>query len=101
MTHLSKALASVASERARQVEQEEWSPQHDDLHDRGELAAAAAVYALSAVMHGAGVPPEDRDSIPDFWPWAVEWYKPTNQRRDLVKAAALIVAEIERLDRKA
>lgn len=33
------------------------------------------------------------------WPWSREWWKPKNPRRDLVKAGALIVAEIERLDR--
>jgi len=35
------------------------------------------------------------------WPWAEKWWKPKNERRDLVKAAALILAEIERLDRAA
>lgn len=33
------------------------------------------------------------------WPWNGRWWKPTNRRRDLIKAGALIVAEIERLDR--
>jgi hypothetical protein len=39
-----------------------------------------------------------RDEL--FWPWAAEWYKPTDRRRDLVKAASLLLAEIERLDRQ-
>jgi len=30
--------------------------------------------------------------------WAREWWKPKDRRRDLIRAAALIVAEIERLD---
>jgi hypothetical protein len=34
-----------------------------------------------------------------IWPWDRKWWKPTDRRRDLVKAAALILAEIERLDR--
>lgn len=36
-----------------------------------------------------------------LWPhsWASCWFKPTNRRRDLVKAAALLIAEIDRLDR--
>jgi len=40
-------------------------------------------------------------SIGFGWPWNMVWWKPKNYRRDLVKAAALLVAEIERLDRKA
>jgi hypothetical protein len=39
------------------------------------------------------------DTAPDGWPWAPELWKPANARRDLVKAGALILAEIERLDR--
>jgi hypothetical protein len=38
--------------------------------------------------------------MPEMWPWSREWWKPRNSRRDLVRAAALIVAEIERVDRK-
>ena len=40
---------------------------------------------------------------PDCWPWTPDWWKGATQvnehRRDLVKAGALILAEIERLDR--
>lgn len=34
------------------------------------------------------------------WPWPSKWWKPKSQRRDLVRAGALILAEIERLDRQ-
>ncbi|HCF3475434.1 TPA: hypothetical protein ACHSVP_002604 [Pseudomonas aeruginosa] len=33
------------------------------------------------------------------WPWDEQWWKPSTARRDLVKACALALAEIERLDR--
>lgn len=33
-------------------------------------------------------------------PWDEKWWKPKNPRRDLVKAGALILAEIERIDRQ-
>ena len=33
------------------------------------------------------------------WPWNEAAWKPKDARRDLVRTAALIVAEIERLDR--
>jgi hypothetical protein len=86
-------IYEIATERARQVEAEGWSPGHDDQHTEGELGAAAASYIQSAVGLVRGVP--------ILWPWHTMWWKPTTPRRDLVKAAALIVAEIERLDRAA
>ena len=42
------------------------------------------------------------DKIPYDWPasWSTDWWKPKTPRRDLVRAAALLIAEIERIDRK-
>jgi len=79
----------VLNERLRQISQEGWTPEHDDAHTGGELALAGAYYANVTA----------RATPTTEWPWDLSWYKPTNKRRDLVKAAALIIAEIERLDR--
>jgi hypothetical protein len=115
LAHLgrSAAMLDVARERSRQVDKEGWSADHDDEHAEGELAQAAAVYAWPHKIEVDG----KLVYSPDIWPWwdntdisggrgetpvwqAVKaWFKPTDRRRDLVKAAALIVAEIERLDR--
>ncbi|WP_337264370.1 MULTISPECIES: hypothetical protein [unclassified Serratia (in: enterobacteria)] len=94
------ALADVMAERQRQISAEGWTPEHDDEHEDGELAIAAASYALQAGACPFG-PLYNESDWPDFWPWDVRWWKPTNPRRDLVKAGALILAEIERLDRAA
>lgn len=88
------ALHDIAAERERQKSVEGWTAGHDDEHDNAELALAAGCYALHAGGRYA-------DVLPAVWPWAREWWKPTTPRRDLVKAGALIVAEIERLDRAA
>ncbi|HGL6979411.1 ead/Ea22-like family protein [Klebsiella pneumoniae] len=89
------AAAAVLAERKRQVAAEGWTPGHDDEYEHGELADAAGCYALSYELFDcAGEPPRP-------WPWPDEWWLPTNRRRDLVKAGALILAEIERLDRAA
>ncbi|WP_374221855.1 hypothetical protein [Klebsiella variicola] len=89
------AAAAVLAERKRQVAAEGWTPGHDDEYEHGELADAAGCYALSSELFDcAGEPPRP-------WPWPDEWWTPTNRRRDLVKAGALILAEIERLDRAA
>lgn len=93
---LTDAARDVLAERRRQVEQEGWTSEHDNEHDSGEMPSAAACYSLSA-GHWSGA------LFEKFWPahWSRNWWKPTTPRRDLVKAGALILAEIERLDRSA
>jgi hypothetical protein len=92
---LSPAMAAVIAERFRQIEVEGWSATHDDGHAVGEMARAGACYALHAVIPG-GV----RDiRVPFAWPWLDYWWKPQNFRRDLVRAGALILAELEKFDR--
>ena len=112
------AMFDVIAERFRQQEKEGWTPEHDDAHKEGELAQAAAVYAHPFKIRLADQRDEyDRGTNPwpwydqvdvsggrgDFpvWSWQPAWLKKTDRRRDLVKAAALIIAEIERLDRAA
>lgn len=87
----------IAAERQRQIEVEGWTAQHDDDHDMGEMAAAAICYATTAVDN------EIRSlegSDTDWWPWEMSWWKPSEDPiRNLVKAGALIAAEIDRLQR--
>lgn len=87
----------IAAERRRQIEEEGWTPEHDAEHEDGELAIAAACYAT---------PENERlylynGDVPSDWPWAHEWWKPCpgpdNRVRELVKAGALVAAEIDRL----
>lgn len=99
-------IDEIAAERRRQIAVEGWDAAHDDAeHDSGQLAAAAACYAagskLEQPMPAANVAAWERGSRM-VWPWSAEWWKPKGgRRRMLVKAGALIVAEIERLDRAA
>lgn len=93
-------LRDIRVERERQILQEGWSESHDDRHDKGELAKAAGCYALAAGRYAVGPEISSRVLPVPWWPWAPEWWKPTTPRRMLIKAAALIVAEIERLDRR-
>lgn len=89
------AFADVMAERRRQVEIGR-KPEHDDTYTDGQLAQAAAAYGLVA----AGWEPKAaREIWPKFWDFS--WWKPRDPRRNLVKAGALIIAEIERLDRLA
>lgn len=99
---LSHGAARIARERERQINQEGWTPLHDEKHDRGELALAAASYAAAAAgqvkfgrTHMGDIEP------PRQWPWAAVWWKLSDDPiRTLEKAGALIAAEIDRLQSK-
>ena len=112
------AVSDIAAERQRQVDAEGWSAERDNEYTDRSLAHAAAAYALGFdletraefitedVSGGRGETPVWKNrqiQVPASWPssWDARWWKPSDARRDLVKAGALIVAEIERLDRQA
>ena len=95
---LSQAARDVLAERQRQTSVEGGTPEHDDVAAIGQMAAAAGCYAIHSRGYNQFV---INDLLYDFWPWGRKWWKPTTTRRDLVKAGALILAEIERLDRAA
>lgn len=104
-------VSLIAAERLRQITEEGWTAEHDDAsyHD-GELQRAAAAYVLSG-MKIYRIPIEDarrmKEIIAGIWPWDEEWFKPVStipsvQKygvgapiRALVKAGALIAAEID------
>lgn len=97
------AGTDVLAERQRQITAEGWTPERDDRYKNTELAFAASCYAFHAAaaswdLEDDGIP-YDSHPAPKQWPWDPAWWKPTDPRRDLVKAGALILAEIERIDR--
>ena len=89
----------IAEERQRQIKVKGWTKEHDAEHKNGELAKAAICYADPNVYYHQ----ENRIiryRIPNkFWPkqWDIHWFKPTDRIQDLIKAGALIAAEIDRL----
>lgn len=100
---MSAFAMAVLAERQRQKDVEGWTESHDDEHEQGELATAGAAYAKQAKWH-LHEPPHDaahmrKLSMVNWWPWDLAWWKPTDFRRDLVKACALIIAEGEKFDR--
>lgn len=97
---LSQAARDVLAERRRQVEVEGWTPEHDDEHSNGAMSIAAACYALAGLPGGR--PYEfHSDRLWMYTGWGSSWFKRGDRRRNLVKAAALNIAELERLDRLA
>lgn len=105
-------IERIAEERRRQIEQEGYTPEHDDQHDEGELALVAALYATPIPLYQISVTDDRKEERPGYrgitleaddpWPcsWGAEWDKRTkhDRIRQLTIAGALIAAEIDRLE---
>lgn len=99
----------VLAERKRQVEKEGWSLAHDDAHDTGELARAAGYFAMAAAMNDitrremettGGSADAEIAALQYLRPdWEPKSLRLKGRRRELLIGAALMMAEIERLDR--
>lgn len=87
----------IAEERERQISKEGYTPEHDDYHCKGELVDAAINYCevtLNSPSAAKKSPP------PPQWPFEKASWKPSDDPiRNLVKAGALIAAEIDRIQR--
>lgn len=102
--------AAIVAERIRQREVEGWTSEHDDEHAEGEMAIAAACYAVNGLS-------QDRNGTPlrlfqrqkhavgcdfcDIWPWDLAWDKRSKHPRDrsVAIAGALLAAELDRIGR--
>lgn len=101
----SPGVTLIAAERARQVAVEGWTAEHDAEHAGDDLARAAACYATppdrrkigTRLVDGYGDRGDRYGPFPEGWPWHPDWWKPGDRLRELVKAGALIAAEIDRL----
>lgn len=80
----------IAEERIRQIENECYSEQHDDEHKKGEMAISAASYALTDIRQDIAI---------SLWPFGSCEFKPKSRIKNLIRAGALIAAEIDRLQR--
>ena len=110
---MDKVIQEIVEERKRQKEVEGWTPEHDDEHVYSEMVLAAACYAVN----GGRYPGFAHGKIPEIyckkeyvsgiefkslWPWDKQWDKREkhDEKRSLIIAASLIVAELERLERR-
>lgn len=111
----------IAAERKRQIEKEGWTPEHDAEHDDGSLALVAALYAAPVHLYERldyALCAEFQDPWPESWDTCWDkrreygdsdgvdvadpkTYTPAQRLDLLVKAGALIAAEIDRLQRPA
>lgn len=96
-----KILQDIMAERHRQISEEGFSLERDRKeYPDGQLALAAACYAggpQELFRLGPRLSNGSHLYLP-LWPWSRVWWKPKDRRRDLIRAAALIVAELQRME---
>ncbi len=100
---LKQGVQFIHEERKRQIENEGFKD--DSRYVNGELALAAAAYALPGYAAAVrvmvdGKDPKEMEEL--LWPFSPKWYKRSDKDlagriRSLSKAGALIAAEIDRL----
>ena len=97
-----EVIADILDERVRQIMMERHDIAKDDRYVDGELSLAAACYVTESYRNGH-ISDLKNALLTGFsgqiWPWSGRWWNPGDRRRNLVRATALIVADIERLDR--
>lgn len=84
-----RILLDILQERNRQIDDKGFDGEHDDGHEKGELAKAGGCYAIAAFWTCY--------REPVAWPWDRKWWKPKTPEENLIRAAALIVAELEKV----
>lgn len=84
-------IDEIIAERKRQIHDKGYTSESDDAHTNNELIDAAIAYCTSAKKETA--------AAKECWPLALEHFKPSEERRDIIKAIALLIAEVERIDR--
>ena len=91
----------IVAERERQQAEEGYELAHDDEHGEGQLALLAAAYALSSrrdLPSGKfGGDYEEVIGELEAYDWA---FKPRGAVEDLIRAGALVLAELERVMRE-
>lgn len=100
---MTTGIELMAKERQHQISPPGRMPGYEDQLRPGQLAAAASCYLELALAQVRGV--EDLDEFKydtlDFWPWDEDWFKTSPEPvQNLIKAGALIAAEIDRLQRQ-
>ena len=78
----------IALERQRQIDEEGYTIEGDKKYQRDQLVYAALSYLLAL---------DEKCSMPLTWPWTERYWKPRKRISNLIRAGALICAEIDRL----
>lgn len=93
-------LRDVIAERIDQIDRHGFTLAHDRGHHPGNLALGAASYLNTAIdqLHGKHCDPK---APADTWPWEREAWRPGDARANIVKALAIGLAVLDRIDHAA
>lgn len=93
----SPSLAAIIQERLDQIERHGFDFHHDDLHDGCELARGAVAYITAGMIAELDENPvAAMDQGLTVWPWG-DLFNPGDYRSCLIKAAAMLWAEADRV----
>ena len=98
ITNTSRGMQDVLNERGKHASHG-FDDKHDDQHKRGEIAYAAIAYASEAVAKQDGMAKWVAAFNRAIEPWPIAYAR--TPRTNLVYAAAMLIAEIDRMDRAA
>ena len=89
----------IAIERKRQIEELGYDVKNDALYSKNELADAAICYACTPDIRDQDDEENGTSLNVVLWPWDEKYWNPTpdDRKRELVKAGALIAAQIDRI----
>jgi hypothetical protein len=90
---MTQAEIDILAEREKQ--RQKWGDAHDDGHTNPRALPLAAAYLATAAL--PGMPFASLDNAPA---WVRALHRNHGDRARLVIAAALLIAEIERIDRE-
>lgn len=91
---MTQAEIDILAEREKQ--RQKWGDEHDDEHHSGEELASAAAYLADPTTENLDGDGDDEDL---GWIVHLRARIKDNRRKQLVIAAALLIAEVERIDR--
>ncbi|WP_324022834.1 hypothetical protein RFF38_00260 [Pasteurella multocida] len=84
----SVGVTLIASERQHQQSEKGFTLNSDTQYTNDELVRAAMCYMQAQSRHAI---------MPGLWSWGKNYWNPKDRKQNLIRAGALIAAEIDRL----
>lgn len=93
---------SIARERYRQIAEKKYDAKNDDAYSwtSNPMLLAAMAYLETATYYVGALPVDYvKTAPPNYWPFERGFWKPKSPKEDLARAAALMAATMDQLDR--